>query len=105
MMSLDSISKHVYFRRTCPFGTIMAYVIVSVLPIGVAAQVVLIPPCLLRDCIIWSCRVQTNPRSATRSPFHVTTPPPRLFLSFLRCTSGFEAETRPAPVETWCRSS
>ena len=39
MMSLDSISKRVYFRRTCPFGMIMAYVIVFLLPIGVAAQV------------------------------------------------------------------
>jgi len=39
MMSLDSIFKRVYFRRTCPFGTIMAYAIVSLLPIGVAAQV------------------------------------------------------------------
>jgi len=39
MMSLDSISKRVYFRRTCPFGTIMACLIVSLLPIGVAAQV------------------------------------------------------------------
>ena len=37
-MSLDTISQRVCFRRTCPFGTIMACVIVSLLPIGVAAQ-------------------------------------------------------------------
>src|SRR5215470_15090062 len=40
MMSLDSISKRVYCRRTCPLGTIMAYTILSLFPIGVAAQVV-----------------------------------------------------------------
>jgi hypothetical protein len=36
MLSLDSILKRVYFRRICPLGTIMACVIVSLLPIGVA---------------------------------------------------------------------
>ena len=39
MMSLDSISKRVWFRGICSLGTIMAYVVVSLLPIGVAAQV------------------------------------------------------------------
>ena len=39
MMSLDSISKRVWFRGICPLGTIMAYVVVSLLTIGVAAQV------------------------------------------------------------------
>ena len=40
MMSLDSISKRVHFRWICPLCTIMAYAILSLLPIGVAAQVV-----------------------------------------------------------------
>jgi predicted peptidase len=40
MMSLEGISKRVYFRRICPLGTIMAYTILSLFPIGVAAQVV-----------------------------------------------------------------
>ena len=40
MMSLDSISKRVYFRGIWPLCTIMAYAILSLLPIGVAAQVV-----------------------------------------------------------------
>jgi predicted peptidase len=39
-MSLDNISKRVYFRRTCPLGTVMAYTTLSLFPIGVAAQVV-----------------------------------------------------------------
>jgi predicted peptidase len=40
MMSLDSISKLVYFRRICPLCTIaiMAFAILLVLPIGIAAQ-------------------------------------------------------------------
>src|SRR6266852_1304984 len=40
MMSLDSISKVVYFRRICPLCTItiMAVAILFLLPIGVAAQ-------------------------------------------------------------------
>lgn len=45
-MSLDNISKRVYFRRTCPLGTIMAYTILSLFPIGVAAQVVRDSPVL-----------------------------------------------------------
>jgi predicted peptidase len=46
MMSLDSISKRVYFRGIWPLCTIMAYAILSLLPIGVAAQVVGDPPVL-----------------------------------------------------------
>jgi len=46
MMSLDSISKRVHFRWICPLCTIMAYAILSLLPIGVAAQVVGDPPVL-----------------------------------------------------------
>jgi predicted peptidase len=46
MMSLDSISKRVYFRRAYVLSTIMAYAILSLLPIGVAAQVVGDPPVL-----------------------------------------------------------
>jgi predicted peptidase len=46
MMSPDSISKRVCFRRTCPFGPIMGYVILSSFPIGVAAQVVRDSPVL-----------------------------------------------------------
>src|SRR5713226_6433202 len=46
MMPLDSISKRVAFRRICPLCTIMAYAILSLLPIGVAAQVVGDPPAL-----------------------------------------------------------
>ena len=46
MRSLHSISKRVYFRRTCPLGTIMAYVILFLFPIGVAAQVVRDPAVL-----------------------------------------------------------
>jgi predicted peptidase len=45
-MSLDRISKRVDFRRICPLCTIMAYAILSLLPIGVAAQVVGDPPAL-----------------------------------------------------------
>ena len=45
MMSLGSISKPV-FRRICPLCTIMAYAILSLLPIGVAAQVIGDPPVL-----------------------------------------------------------
>jgi predicted peptidase len=45
-MSLHSISKRVDFRRICPLRTIMAYAILSLLPIGVAAQVVGDPPVL-----------------------------------------------------------
>jgi predicted peptidase len=45
-MSLDNISKRVYFQRTCPLGTIMAYTILSLFPIGVAAQVVRDSPVL-----------------------------------------------------------
>src|SRR5260370_28675906 len=45
-MSLDSIAKHVDFRRICPLCTIMAYAILSLLPIGVAAQVAGDPPAL-----------------------------------------------------------
>ena len=45
-MSFDNISKRVYFRRTCPLGTIMAYTILSLFPIGVAAQVVRDSPVL-----------------------------------------------------------
>jgi predicted peptidase len=42
MMSLDSISKLVYFRRICPLCTvtIMAFAILFLLPIGAAAQAV-----------------------------------------------------------------
>jgi predicted peptidase len=39
-MSLVSISKRVGFRRICPLCTIIACAILSLLPIGVAAQVV-----------------------------------------------------------------
>jgi len=46
MMSLDSISKRVCFEQTCPFATIMAYLIVSLLPISVAAQVLRDSPVL-----------------------------------------------------------
>jgi predicted peptidase len=46
MMSLDSISKRVCFRRICALCSIMAYAILSLLPIGVAAQVVGDPPVL-----------------------------------------------------------
>src|ERR1700719_3507289 len=46
MTSLDSISKRVYFRGIWPLCTIMAYAILSLLPIGVAAQVVGDPPVL-----------------------------------------------------------
>ena len=45
-MSLDRISKRVGFRRLCPLCTIMAYAILSLLPTGVAAQVVGDPPAL-----------------------------------------------------------
>src|SRR5713226_5523819 len=42
MMSFDSISKLVYFRRICPLCTItiMAFAILFLLPIDVAAQAV-----------------------------------------------------------------
>ena len=43
MMPLDNISK----RRICALCTIMAYAILSLLPIGVAAQVVGDPPALI----------------------------------------------------------
>src|SRR6266852_9707889 len=46
MMSLDSISKRVDLRRIYPLCTIMAYTILSLLPIGVAAQVAGDPPAL-----------------------------------------------------------
>ena len=46
MMSLHSISKRVDFRWICRLCTIMAYPILSLLPIGVAAQVVGAPPAL-----------------------------------------------------------
>src|SRR5262252_533831 len=39
MMSLDSLSKRLCFRRICPLCTIMAYAILALLPIGAAAQV------------------------------------------------------------------
>ena len=45
-MSLHSISKRVDFRRICPLCTIMAYAILSLLPIGAAAQVAGAPPAL-----------------------------------------------------------
>jgi predicted peptidase len=47
MMSLDSISKRIHFRWICPLCTIIAYAILSVLPIGAAAQVVGDPPVLI----------------------------------------------------------
>lgn len=46
MMSLDSISKCVHFRWIYPLCTIMAYAIVSLLPISAAAQVAADPPVL-----------------------------------------------------------
>jgi predicted peptidase len=46
MMALAGIPKRNYFRRISPFGTIMAYAILSLLPIAVAAQVVRDPPAL-----------------------------------------------------------
>jgi len=46
MMSLDSISKRVHFRWVCPLCTIMTYAILSLSPIGVAAQGVGDPPAL-----------------------------------------------------------
>jgi predicted peptidase len=46
MMSLDRISKRVYRRGICPICTIMAYAILSLLPIGLAAQVVRDSPAL-----------------------------------------------------------
>jgi predicted peptidase len=46
MMSLDSISQGVFFRWIFPLCTIMAYAILSLLPIGVAAQVAGDPPVL-----------------------------------------------------------
>jgi predicted peptidase len=45
-MAPDSISKRVHFRRICLLCTMMAYAILSLLPIGVAAQVVGDPPVL-----------------------------------------------------------
>src|SRR5215471_16522670 len=38
MMSLDGISKHGFFRPIYPLCMIVAYAIISLLPIGVAAQ-------------------------------------------------------------------
>ena len=92
MMSRDSISKRAWFRWICPLCTILAYAILSLLPIGVAAQVVRNPPALVPGLHDLSCRVQANPRSATRCPFRVTIHPTRLSLSFLHCISGSEAE-------------
>jgi len=45
-MSLNGISKRVFLRRIWPFGTILSFAIVSLLPIGVAAQVVRDSPVL-----------------------------------------------------------
>jgi predicted peptidase len=45
-MSLDSISALASFRRLCPLCAIMAYAILSLLPMGVAAQVGGDPPML-----------------------------------------------------------
>ncbi len=45
-MALDGISKRVRFRRICLLCTMMAYAILSLLPIGVAAQVAGDPPVL-----------------------------------------------------------
>jgi predicted peptidase len=45
-MSLDSISKRIHFRRIHPLCTMMAYAILSSLPIGAAAQVAGDPPVL-----------------------------------------------------------
>src|SRR6202035_4889436 len=45
-MLLDSISKRVSFRWICCLCTIMAYAVLSLLPIGVAAQVAGDPPVL-----------------------------------------------------------
>jgi hypothetical protein len=44
MMSRDSISNRVSFRWICPLRTIMAYGILSLLPIGAAAQVPVLTP-------------------------------------------------------------
>ncbi len=46
MMSLDSIAKCVSVRRICPLCAIVAYAMLSLLPIGVAAQVAGEPPVL-----------------------------------------------------------
>jgi predicted peptidase len=46
MMPLASISERIFFRGICPLCTIMAYAILSLWPIGVAAQVVGDPPVL-----------------------------------------------------------
>ncbi len=46
MMSLDSIAKRVSVRRICPLCAIVAYAMLSLLPIGVAAQVAGEPPVL-----------------------------------------------------------
>ena len=106
MMSLDSISRRVFFRRICPLCTIMACAIQSLLPIGAAAQAPGDPPALtLRTACLDVAACRTNPRSTTRSPFRATILPRRRSRSFLRCTSGSETETRPAPAGTWCRSS
>jgi len=45
-MLLDSISKRVPFRWICCLCTVMAYAVLSLLPIGVAAQVTGDPPVL-----------------------------------------------------------
>src|SRR5712671_836358 len=46
MMAPDGISKRVRFRRIGPLCTMMVYAILSLLPIGVAAQVAGDPPAL-----------------------------------------------------------
>jgi hypothetical protein len=44
MMSRDSISNRVSFRWICPLCTLTAYAILSLLPIGAAAQVPVLTP-------------------------------------------------------------
>ena len=46
MMSLDGISRRVCFRRIYPLCAVMAYAILSLMPIGTAAQVAGDPPVL-----------------------------------------------------------
>jgi len=51
MMSRDSICGRVPFRWICPLCTIMAFALLSMFPIGAAAQGAGDPPVLLRDCM------------------------------------------------------
>ena len=101
MMSLDSFSKHVHLRRIYSVCAIMAYAILSSLPIGAAAQVIGGPPVLnpgLHDRMLTPVDAPAI-RYAISIPknYSPSTPVPLI----LALHFGVRGATRPAPAGMW----